>query len=185
MRDALLQCAGLAAIVVAINPWGARGNQGIRSRYDRAAAAAKSHKTMLADRDGRLGLRRAVAGRRAFDGIGTRAALDCCDHGRNVRFRGGWQCLDIQRSALWLDGAECGDRHGDSRLLTPSAACIDLPWRPSILHTSERPESGCFAGAKTSQVRHLTNCSSLGDGTPRRRASQTHESAYGFIIPLR
>src|ERR1700740_751842 len=102
------------------HPWRSRRNQSICPRDDRAAAAAQPDPAMLAGRHRWLDLRRRAADRRIFDGVGTGAALDRRDDGRDVRFWGDRQCLDLPGPAFWLDGPERGDRAGGGRVLDSS-----------------------------------------------------------------
>ena len=87
MRDLLLQCSGLAAIVAAL----IHGVLGETKVFARATieprAASHPDAAGLAGRHGSLDRRRRAVDRRAMDGVGAGTALDHRDVRRRVRLR--------------------------------------------------------------------------------------------------
>ena len=93
MRDILLQCAGVAAIAVALIHGVLGETKVFAARHHRAGAPAHPDPAGVAGRHGGLDRRRRAADRGALDGIGAGAALDRRDHGLRVRLRSAGQCL--------------------------------------------------------------------------------------------
>ena len=109
MRDLLLQCAGVGAIIVAL----IHGILGEAKVFPRATIEPARLRTLS-----RLDRLRCAAGRDALDGLRHGAPLDRAHHDLRVRLLRLRQRMGDAWSSLRLDGAQCGRGVGGGRLLS-------------------------------------------------------------------